>query len=202
MFDDRGRWASLRQGRWLAAVSRHLDRGAAAAPVVLSVDLRGWGDSAPAATPYDLVGWSGSDRWASYVSSSLGDGLLGQRVRDAVAACRWLTGLETIDPRRVVLAGHGLGGLVALMAAAMVEYVAGVVCVDSPWSIEDIVAEPGYTWDRSVFLPRVLERLDVRPLADAVAPVLMVRPRDAVGHVLRDDPDSAAVEWVWKRMGI
>jgi hypothetical protein len=88
------------------------------------------------------------------------------------------------------------------MVAAMVEHCVGVVCLDTPWSIEDIVGEPSYTWPVDVFLPRVLERLDLRPLTDAVAPVLMIRPRGPQGELLREESDGAAAAWVHKRLGL
>lgn len=202
MFDDRGRWAPLRKQGWLTAVSRLFDREATAAPAVLSVDVRGWGDTSAAPGPFDVAGWSGLDRWTSFVSASLADPILAQRVRDGLAATRWLAGQPGIDPRRLVIAGHGLGGVVALMTAALTEHVAGVVTLDAPDTIESIVAAPSYAWPADVFLSHVLEYFDIPTLAEAVAPVLAIRPCDERMRPLREEPDRVAVEWVWKRMGI
>lgn len=200
VFDDRGRWAPMARSGWVAQASGHLDRGAARGVAVLSVDLRGWGDTAPAPGPYDLAGWSGPERWPSYVSGALGDGLLAQRARDAAATCRWLMAQQGVDPRRMVVAGRGLGGVVALLAAAMIEHVAGVVCIDTPASIEAVVGEPRYGWGVDVFMPRMLEFLDLEPLAEALAPVLWVRPRDAQGRALREESDGVATAWVQRLM--
>lgn len=193
MFDDRGRWASLARSGWLARASGHLNRSAGRAPAVLSVDLRGWGDSAPSATPWDLVGWAGLDRWHTYVANALGDPLMAQRTRDAAAACRWLLDQPGIDPRRIVVAGRGLGGIAALHAATTIEHVAGVVCIDTPQSLEAAVAEPRQPWGVDLFWPGAL---DLPRLAEALAPVLWVRPRDGQGRALREEGDEVAVEWV------
>lgn len=201
MYDDRGRWASMRRSGWLARASRHLDREHDA-PAILSVDLRGWGDTTPADTPYDLASWSGLDRWPSYISASLNDGLLAQRVRDAVVCTQWMLQQEHVDAKRIVFAGHGLGAVVALMAAAMVEQSAGVVCVDAPASIEDILRAERYAWPQDVFVPGILAHLDVQPLAEAVGPVLSIRPRDAMMQPLRDEDDGGIPAWVWGRLGI
>ncbi|MCX5661609.1 MAG: hypothetical protein NTW19_18180 [Planctomycetota bacterium] len=121
---------------------------------------------------------------------------MAQRSRDAAAACRWLLAQPGIDPKKVVVAGRGLGGVAALLAAATVEHVAGVICIDAPASLEAVVGEPRYGWGVDVFVPRLLEALDLQPLAEALAPVLWVRPRDGQGKALREETDQVAVEWV------
>lgn len=195
--DDRGRWASMRKGGWLTTLAGIFDDVSLCAPAVVSVDVRGWGDTAPCETPYDLASWSGLDRWPTYMAATLDDGLLAQRVRDLAATCRWLVDQPGVDASRIVLAGHGLGGIVALMTAAVID-TAGVVCIESPESIEAIVGQPDHAWPLDVFEPTILQHFDVKDLADVVAPTLMHRARDGKGDILRDQPYSEAIEWIRK----
>ena len=201
-FDDRGRWAPLGRMGWLAATSRFIDRDVAGAPAVLSVDLRGWGDTALTPVLYDMAGWSGPDRATSYLAASLGDGLLAQRVRDAVAASRWFAARDDVDRARMVLAGRGLGGLVALMAAAVMPEIRGALCLDTPESIEAVVRSARVTEPLDVFLPNMLRHTDVAELAEAVGNVHFVRPRRANGSPRGSGSDAEASAWMWERLGI
>lgn len=55
--------------------------------------------------------------------------LLGKMVEDTLAAVEAMQRVDFVDPRRVWLLGYGLGGAVALHAAALDDRVAGVVSV-------------------------------------------------------------------------
>ncbi len=202
MFDERGRWGSLARNGWLAIVSRFLDYEAAAAPAVMSVDLRGWGDSAPAPGPYDLAPWARPDRMPNYIADSLDDSLMAQRVRDGLAACRWLVEQDGVDAARLVLAGHGLGSVVALMVAAMCEHVLGVVCVEGPASVAAAVGEPDQAWPLDIFMPRMLEHCDIADLSGVVGAVLNVRAKDARCSVVKDASDNVIAPWIWERLGL
>ena len=198
-FDDQGRHAALEQNGLLVQAVRFLEEHGHS---LFSVDLRGWGDTAVAATAFDLASWSGRDRMPNYLAAGLDDGLLGQRTRDAVACCRWLAGQEGVDAGRMVVVGRGLGGIVALFAAAAIEGAAGVVCIDTPRSIEEIVGEGRQTWPLDVFMPRVLSRLDLPELAGALGDVLWVRQRDALGEALDARTEGDAAAWIDKRLGL
>lgn len=55
--------------------------------------------------------------------------LLGKMVEDTLAAVEAVGRVDFIDPQRIWLVGYGLGGQVALHAAALDPRVAGVVCI-------------------------------------------------------------------------
>ena len=160
-FDDRGRWTDLRkQGRAAAWVGF---LGAGEMRQLLTVDLRGWGDTVPAELPYDIAGWGGRDRWTACVSAALGDSIMAMRVRDGLAAFRWLQAQPGAE--RIVIGGHRLGAVVALYVAALAGEATGVFCDEMPATIEMLVSEMEVTWQPDAFIPELLCHFDLPDLA-------------------------------------
>ena len=89
-----------------------------------------------------------------------------------------------------------------MMAAAAVEQIAGVVCVESPNSLESIVAAAKHPYPADVFLPRMLKHFDVEELTRSLGNVLTIRPRDASGAIIRDDPNDTAVKWIHRQLDL
>ncbi len=176
-FDDRGRWTGLRSQGPLAKLVGFLNEGTDG-PALLSVDLRGWGDTQPANVRYDLASWGSAERWLAYVSAAAGDPVLAMRIRDGLLALAWLNARPEIE--RVILGGHGMGGVVALHVAAVAENVAGVFCESGLAAFELLATSSSYSWSPETFLPCVLQHYDLPELVAALAmPTLLVRPLDA-----------------------
>ena len=179
-FDDRGRWTDLAAGGSLARMSDFLSREGVH-PAVLTVDLRGWGDTRPALAPYEAAGWASPERWLAYVSAALGDPVLAMRIRDGLASLAWLRAQPGVDPSRVVVGGHGMGGIVALHVAAIDGGLRGVFANAFPASFQMLAESPRCTWPHDAFLPGVLTRYDIPELiANLRVPVLAVNPLDAL----------------------
>jgi len=176
--DDNGRNRALYQHGVLARASRFLERdqtGLAA----LSVDLRGWGDSTPAVYPYEMAAWGGLDRYVAYATAALGDPVMSMRVRDALAALAYLRGRPEVDAAAIVITGCGLGGVVALFAAAIDGAVAGVVTWDALVSFRALLEEETYTWPADAFIPNALRHCDLPELAASLfCPVRILNPLD------------------------
>lgn len=187
-FDDCGRWADLRSDGLLAGLARMLQREGETY-ALLSVDLRGWGDTHPADLRYDLAGWGARDRWIGYNSAAMGDPVFGMRVRDGLAALAWLRARSDIDPKRIVVGGHGMGGVVALHVASVDGQVAGVFSKEGLASFESLAGTPSYAWSAEDFFPKVLLHYDLPELAAALKlPTLIARPLDAAKQPLdRED---------------
>jgi hypothetical protein len=180
-FDDGGRHRLLARGGPLTAACRFIERDR---PVfnLLSVDLRGWGDTAPGLYPYELASWGSIDRYLAYATAALGDPIMAMRIRDALAALAWLRTFPTVDPDRIVLTGCGLGGLVALHAAAIDGTECGVLLWDGLSSFRSLIASEHYSWPADAFLPNALKHYDLPDLAGAVAaPVHAHNLRDGTG---------------------
>ena len=177
-FDDNGRNRALYRHGVLARAIRFLAReqpGLAA----LTVDLRGWGDSAPAVYPYEMAAWGGLDRYVAYATAALGDPVMSMRVRDALAALAYLRARPEIDPHEIVLSGCGLGGVVALFAAAIDGAVAGVVTWDALVSFRALLEEETYAWPADAFIPNVLRHFDLPELVASLScPVRSLNPLD------------------------
>jgi dienelactone hydrolase len=181
-FDDRGRWSELRSQGLLAELAIFLDRSVTGS-AVMSVDLRGWGDTTPAFLPYEIASWGDRDRWICYLSAATGDHIFAQRIRDGAAALVYLKARKEIDCRRIVVGGYGLGAAVALHVAGLDEDVAGILAINSLWSFESLAVSETYTWSLDAFFPNVLQYYDLPDLVrQSRQPLLMVTPLDAGKH--------------------
>ncbi len=184
-FDDRGRWNDLRkQGRaaqWAGFLGERAETRQ-----LLSVDLRGWGDTTPAELPYDLAGWGGRDRWIAYVSAALGDSVMAMRIRDGLGAYAWLRGQPGVE--RIIVGGHGLGAVVALHVAVLAVDAVGVFCDEMPADIEMLVTEPVCAWPPDTFIPEILRHYDLPDLAGMTSiPVLIGNPFNAQRYEIDQD---------------
>ena len=178
-FDDRGRWTDLARTGLLAQMTGFIDKGTNG-PAILTVDLRGWGDTTPAYAPYEIAGWGDRQRWISYVSAAMGDPILAMRIRDGLSALAYLRTRKEIDPARIVVGGRGMGGVVALHVAAIDGKVAGVFSAQGMASFESLATSPGYAWSHEDFLPDVLLHYDLPDLtAGLKMPTLLINPLDA-----------------------
>jgi pimeloyl-ACP methyl ester carboxylesterase len=183
-FDDRGRWTDLRQQGLLASITGALDENTNG-PAILTVDLRGWGDTRPADTNYDIAGWAHRERWTAYVSAALGDHVLAMRIRDGLAALTFLRSRPEIDAARIVVGGHGMGGIVALHVAAADQSLAGTFAIDGLATFDSLAASNRYTWSPEAFLPGVLNHYDVPELVQKLdVPCLIANPLGAAKEPL------------------
>jgi hypothetical protein len=180
--DDAGRHRLLhRQGLLTGAMGFFRNDGGACH--LFAVDLRGWGDTAPAMHPYELAGWGSVDRYLAYSTAALGDPVMAMRIRDALGALAWLRTRPDVEQQRIVITGSGLGGLVALHVAAIDGELAGAVTWDGLASFRSLIAAERYPWPADAFLPRVLEYYDLPQLAAAIAcPVRLHGLRDGAGQ--------------------
>ncbi len=180
--DDAGRHRLLDRQGALCVAMRFLDRDRPGFNL-LTVDLRGWGDTAPAMYPYEMAGWGGLDRYAAYATAALGDPLMAMRIRDALAALAWLRARPEVAPARIVLTGSGVGAIVALQVAAIDADLAGVVGLDGLSSFRSLIAAERYPWPADVFLPGVLRHYDLPELAAAIpAPIHLHNLCDGAGQ--------------------
>ena len=114
------------------------------------------------------------------------------RTRVAASLIRHLLEHCEVDPARLIVVGRGLGGSVALMAAALCEgELGGVVTWDGLTSFQSLAEEEGYTWPAGAFLPDVLVHFDLPELMRGLpCPVAVLNPLDAA----REPVDEVGLE--------
>jgi cephalosporin-C deacetylase-like acetyl esterase len=179
-FDDRGRWQQLGKGDMLGDMA-HFVKKDGHKPVLLTVDVRGWGDTEPAFAPWEVAGYGSPQRFLAYVSSALGDPVLGMRIRDGLAALAYLRSRPEVDKAQVIVGGRGMGGIVALHVAAIDRNVRAVFASDIPACFLMLAQARTYAWKHDAFYPGVLNYYDLpQLLADLRMPVLLVNPLDAM----------------------
>jgi dienelactone hydrolase len=191
--DDAGRQKALESWGPAAQLSRMIQRDEIPIhPSVFVPDLPGWGDTEPALVPYSMTGWGSMDRLTAYLSCTMGDGVLRIRTRVAASLIRHLLEHCEVDPARLIVVGRGLGGSVALMAAALCEgELGGVVTWDGLTSFQSLAEEEGYTWPAGAFLPDVLVHFDLPELMRGLpCPVAVLNPLDAA----REPVDEVGLE--------
>lgn len=180
--DDRGRRAALESWAPPARLSRMLERDPTVTfPSMLVPDLPGWGETTPALVPYAMAGWGGMDRLTAYLSCTLGDGVLAIRTRCAAALVRHLIDQRGVAANRIVLVGHGLGGAVALMAAALVDpSLRAVVSWSGLINFQCLTEATEYDWPAGAFLPDALPHFDLPDLVrNLPMPVAVLNPLNA-----------------------
>jgi len=148
--------------------------------VVLSIDARGFGETA-SVKPKDY--WH-EEYPIAHLALHLARPLLGQRVEDVLAAVEVLASRPEVDAARMGIVGVERGGPAALHAAALDERLGGVTVRRSIDSWMDVVATPMSKDQMSQVVPAALTRYDLPDLARAIAPrkVAVVEPVDAKGE--------------------
>ncbi len=171
-------------------VEDYLKPLAEAGNVVLSIDPRGMGETDPMAprssSPASFKDFvHDSEARFYYDSMRVGKTPLGSRTADVIKAVDHLVARKEVDGNRVSVIGHGLGGLIALYAAALDERIYSVAATRSLISYEAIVESELYTHRFTSFVPGVLGDFDLPEVAALVAPrpLLLLNPVDAVHRV-------------------
>lgn len=147
--------------------------------VVLSIDARGFGETAPAKPE----GYWHEEYPIAYLALHLGRPLLGQRVEDALAALEALAARPEVDAGAISIVGVERGGPVALHAAALDERLGEATVEGAIDSWMEVVATPLGTGQISQVVPDALESYDLPDLVRAIGPrpVHVRHPVDPTG---------------------
>ncbi len=168
-------------------------RAAARGMVVLTVDIRGVGE-----TRSCVMGWGsdydapyGTETDLNYMSCMVGRPLLGGRTLDVMASARYLAGRDDVAGAACAARGVGVGGLTVLLASALEKCIGEVVVEDVPVDYRSAVEADVCRFPTKFLLPGVLQRLDLPDVAALMAPrpLTLITLLDAQGRPL--DPDAA-----------
>jgi len=170
--DSRGKAAEAGPGGRLEQLVR-------AGSVVLAIDVRGCGETAPV-----KVKGQWSDEYPIlYLALGLARPMLSQRVDDVLAAMDVLAARPEVDAAKVSLIGVEAAGPVALHAAALDKRVAELTLERSIESWIDVVATPMGKGQLQLIVPNALATYDLPDLIRAMAPrpVHVLSPVDPTG---------------------
>lgn len=183
-FDDRHRNRLLyRHGPMARAIN--FQNKTEPAHNLLSIDLRGWGDTAVAMYPYEMASWGSIDRYLAYTSAALGDSIMAMRIRDGLAALAYLRSRPEVDSENILITGCGLGGIIALHVAVIDDNAKGILAWDTLYSFKSLLETENYTWPADTFIPNILPEYDLPELSASVSsPVLFLNPLDGSGNSL------------------
>jgi cephalosporin-C deacetylase-like acetyl esterase len=138
----------------------------AAGNVVMAIDPRGWGESAP---PPNSRGYS-NDWQMAQRAMLIGKPLPGMQTFDILRAFDYLATLPEVDPKRIRIIGIGAGGLVAMFAAALEPRIVSVETAGALESYMSVVRADVHKTPAASLVPGVLKHFDVDDLKRAIAP--------------------------------
>jgi pimeloyl-ACP methyl ester carboxylesterase len=168
-----------------------IDPIVAAGYQVVAIDVRGWGETAPRLPDFD-VGFDWDDFFA-YRGLEIGRPLLGQRVKDLLAAAP-----KRLQRREWLVVGVGAGALVAAHAAALEPRINQLITVGGLLSYRSLLDDPLTKQPFSSFLPGVVGAYDVRDLYAALAPrrTLVINPQDSQRQTVHPVAAREELDWV------
>lgn len=181
------------EGKEMAVTRPVVRRLVAQGYLVLAIDVRGTGETAPRGRgSRGATGLMGAESFLTYESFVVGRPLLGMRAWDAICGLEYLAGRPDVAPGPIALAGWGPGALVALHAAVLDAGPAPVMLAGLLGSYRALVEHERYDYPVSACVPGVLAAYDVAELAGALAPrpLLIAAPVDHMQQPLR--PEEAA----------
>ncbi len=146
--------------------------------VVLSIDPRGWGESAPDKD-------SGMRQLAQR-AMLIGKPLAGMQVYDVLRAFDYLVSRPDVNALQVSVKGVGNGGVLALYAGALEPAIAAVASEDAVASYMAIVRAKTHSGLIDIVVPGVLKDFDLPDVAGLIAPrpLQIASPRAGNGAML------------------
>ena len=168
--DENGKWEGFKQNGFLTRAGRFLEEETCEnEPMILSIDVSGFGELAPEPAAYDLAAWNDIDRILTYLSVANGKPVMGLRVRDALAALNYIENRQDVDKDRIMIGGRGIGAIVALLAALLWGKASGVHCMDMLSHYGVLTEAFPYAWSQSIIIPGILQHFDLPDVAQCFA---------------------------------
>jgi cephalosporin-C deacetylase-like acetyl esterase len=164
--------------------------------LVLCIDPRGIGETAVE----DAQLWSEHvslmDTW-HYYALMLNRTVFGMQLLDVIRALDYLQSRPEVDVGCIRCIGYGMGGLLAMHAAAMDERVAGVVVRAGLGTYRSLILDPMVAYGGETIVPNVLAHYDLPDIAACIAPrpISLVGPLDQ--HKRPLSADALETDYAW-----
>lgn len=185
--DEAGKWKGFHHGGYLARVGRFLEReDMKSEPLIFSIDVSGLGELEPQPTAYDMAPWNDIERILTYLSIAGGKPIMGLRVRDALCALEYLKNRQDIDRDRIIIAGKGIGAIVALHTALFAGKIQKLVLWEMLLSYQSMTQLFPFHWRESIIIPGILKYYDLQDIVAAVQSQekLLINPLNAQKKVV------------------
>ena len=157
--------------------------------MVAAIDVRGVGETAPPhprRTRYtnEYSHLFNVDTAMSYMAWFMDDSLFGLRVRDVVRSIDYVLARDDVEKSGVRLIGAGRGAVWSLFAAALDVRVRGLLADRGLITYKSLTQSDRYVHGADVFVPGILNRLDLPHIAGAVADryLAILDPVDPMGR--------------------
>ena len=157
--------------------------------MVVAIDVRGVGETAP---PHSRrTGYTNQyshlfdvDTAMTYMTWFMDDSLLGMRVRDVVRSIDYVLARDDVEKSGVRLIGTGRGAVWSMFAAALDVRVRGLLADRGLITYKSLTQTDRYVHGANIFVPGILNRLDLPHVAGAVADryLAILDPVDAMGR--------------------
>jgi dienelactone hydrolase len=180
--DEYGKWKGFYHSDYLAKAGRFLEReGIESEPLILSIDISGLGELKPQPTSYDMAWWNDIERILTYLSISSGKPIMGLRVRDAHAALNYLKSREDIDENRIIIAGRGIGAIVAIHTSLFAKRFQKLILWDMLVNYKAMTEQFPFHWPQSIIIPDILKYYDLQDLLEVILceEKIVINPLDA-----------------------
>ncbi|NMB95863.1 MAG: hypothetical protein GYA02_04515 [Clostridiaceae bacterium] len=186
--DEEGKWKGFQHGGYLAKLGRFLEReDADCEPLIFSIDVSGLGELKPQPAAYDMAPWNDIERILTYLSISGGKPIMGLRVRDALCTLEYLRNRQDVDENRIIIAGRGVGAIVALHAALLYTgEIQKLILWDMLVNYQSMTEHFPFYWPQSIIIPDVLKYYDLEEVITSVRSreKLLINPLDAQRRIV------------------
>jgi hypothetical protein len=187
-----------------------LDEMARHGYLVIAADVRGIGETSVSRMRSLSCGEFGqlfdADTEMAYGAWSMNESLLGMRVWDVLRCVDYAIQRKGADHQHLNLIGKGQAGLWCLYAAALDTRIRNLICVDSLLSYRSLTQVDRYLYGADIFVPEVLQHLDLPQVAAAVSPrpLTLVQPRNAMKETVSASAAEGEYRWtgdIYKLIG-
>ena len=144
--------------------------------IVLAIDVRGWGESAPATAKHE--GYNTLYQTAMR-AILVGKNMPGMQTADVLSAFEYLSSRNDVNRSHISVYGTGKGGALALFAAELEPRIEKVVTVNAPESYMSVVHASTYSANDVVdsVIPGMLRDFDLADVRRALGSRLTVQQR-------------------------
>jgi cephalosporin-C deacetylase-like acetyl esterase len=133
--------------------------------IVLAIDPRGWGESAPHET---MTAGYHTDYQVAMRAILVGKSMSGMQTFDVLNAFHYLASRPDIDPEQISVRAQGIASNIGIFAAALEPGIHTVLCEAEPMSFLQMTEMKLYNLPPGVIVPGILRDLDLPDLEHAL----------------------------------